>query len=203
LRGSGRIIASRQRFYLVHSCRKLQASRGLLNGDRAMNSKTVQSATTVLSIYDGRHCIGFVLPRGKVGFEARGRDEQARVCSPHSKTPWPRSPPLGTRMTGRTPLPNRRAAETSQYPSDETGGDETGGPHPATVRPLSLPRQEISRVRRFLSRRSTLADFGPRYRTTQAVVERRLSADSDQRQSAADARVAEAAAQYRRHQQMA
>ena len=43
-----------------------------------MNSKTVQSATTVLSIYDGRHCIGFVLPRGKVGFEALGRDEQSK-----------------------------------------------------------------------------------------------------------------------------
>jgi hypothetical protein len=47
-----------------------------------MNSKTVPSATAVLSIYDGRHCIGFVLPRGKVGFEAFTSGERSRGLFP-------------------------------------------------------------------------------------------------------------------------
>jgi hypothetical protein len=34
-----------------------------------MNSKA-DCKTTLLSVYDGRVCIGFVLPRGKLGFEA-------------------------------------------------------------------------------------------------------------------------------------
>ena len=42
-----------------------------------MNPKTF-STTALLSVYNGRHCVGFVLPRGKVGFEAFGRDEQSR-----------------------------------------------------------------------------------------------------------------------------
>jgi hypothetical protein len=47
-----------------------------------MNSKTVPSATAMLSVYDGRHCIGFVLPRCKVGFEAFDRDERSRGLFP-------------------------------------------------------------------------------------------------------------------------
>jgi hypothetical protein len=34
-----------------------------------MNSKA-DCKTTLLSVYDGRVCIGFVLPRGRLGFEA-------------------------------------------------------------------------------------------------------------------------------------
>jgi hypothetical protein len=42
-----------------------------------MNPKNF-SATALLSVYDGQHCIGFILPRGKAGFEAFGRDEQSK-----------------------------------------------------------------------------------------------------------------------------
>jgi hypothetical protein len=28
-------------------------------------------------VYDGRDCVGFILSRGKLGFEAMGRDEQS------------------------------------------------------------------------------------------------------------------------------
>jgi hypothetical protein len=41
-----------------------------------MNPKTFSTAT-LLSVYDGRHCVGFVLPRGKVGFEAFDHNEQS------------------------------------------------------------------------------------------------------------------------------
>jgi hypothetical protein len=41
-----------------------------------MNSKILSTAT-LLSVYDDRHCIGFVLSRGKAGFEAFGYDEQS------------------------------------------------------------------------------------------------------------------------------
>jgi hypothetical protein len=36
------------------------------------------TTTALLSIYDGRHCVGFVLSRGKLSFEAFDRDEQSR-----------------------------------------------------------------------------------------------------------------------------
>jgi hypothetical protein len=36
------------------------------------------STTALLSVYDGRHCLGFVLPRGKLGFEAFDCDEQSK-----------------------------------------------------------------------------------------------------------------------------
>jgi hypothetical protein len=39
---------------------------------------TTPSATALLAIYDGRDRIGFVLSRGKLGFELFGRDEQSR-----------------------------------------------------------------------------------------------------------------------------
>jgi hypothetical protein len=38
-----------------------------------MNSRNL-STTALLSVYDGRLCIGFVLPRGKLGFEAFDRN---------------------------------------------------------------------------------------------------------------------------------
>jgi hypothetical protein len=41
-----------------------------------MNPKTF-STNTPLSVYDGRQCIGFILPGGKVGFEAFDYDEQS------------------------------------------------------------------------------------------------------------------------------
>ena len=28
-------------------------------------------------VYDGRHCLGFILARGKLGFEAMARDERS------------------------------------------------------------------------------------------------------------------------------
>jgi hypothetical protein len=43
--------------------------------DSKRNSHVATAAR--LSIYDGQQCIGFVLPRGKVGFEAFDRDEQS------------------------------------------------------------------------------------------------------------------------------
>jgi hypothetical protein len=33
--------------------------------------------TPMVSVYDGRECVGFVLARGKLGFEALDRDEHA------------------------------------------------------------------------------------------------------------------------------
>jgi hypothetical protein len=33
------------------------------------------SPTSLLSVYDGRQCIGFVMGRGKRGFEARSADD--------------------------------------------------------------------------------------------------------------------------------
>src|SRR5262249_15137663 len=41
-----------------------------------MNSKSNRT-TTLLSVYDGRICIGFVLPRGKLGWEAFDADENS------------------------------------------------------------------------------------------------------------------------------
>ena len=38
--------------------------------------KNILAATGLLSVYDGRHCVGFVLPRGKVGFEAFDADQR-------------------------------------------------------------------------------------------------------------------------------
>jgi hypothetical protein len=35
------------------------------------------TAPTMLSVYDGRDCIGFILSRGKIGFEALDRDEHS------------------------------------------------------------------------------------------------------------------------------
>jgi hypothetical protein len=45
-----------------------------------MISTTFPSAAAVLSIYDGQHCVGFILPRGKVGFEAFDYDEPLCLC---------------------------------------------------------------------------------------------------------------------------
>jgi hypothetical protein len=33
--------------------------------------------TSMLSVYDGQRCVGFVMNRGRQGFEAIGKDEQS------------------------------------------------------------------------------------------------------------------------------
>jgi hypothetical protein len=48
---------------------------------------TFLSAAAVLSIYDGRRCIGFILPRGKVGFEAFDYGEPVCVRAPCGALP--------------------------------------------------------------------------------------------------------------------
>jgi len=35
------------------------------------------SITPLVSVYDGRDCLGFILARGKLGFEALDRDERS------------------------------------------------------------------------------------------------------------------------------
>jgi chitinase len=40
-----------------------------------MPSKTISSTTAILSVYDGRFCVGFILARGRDGFEAFNADE--------------------------------------------------------------------------------------------------------------------------------
>jgi hypothetical protein len=36
-------------------------------------------------VYDGRHCLGFILARGKSGFEALDRDEQSLGLFPSQR----------------------------------------------------------------------------------------------------------------------
>jgi hypothetical protein len=43
-----------------------------------MNNSNPTTSKRLLSVYGGRECIGFVLPRAKVGFEAFDRDERSR-----------------------------------------------------------------------------------------------------------------------------
>jgi hypothetical protein len=38
---------------------------------------TARSATTPISVYDGRACLGFILARGRAGFEAFDREERS------------------------------------------------------------------------------------------------------------------------------
>jgi hypothetical protein len=40
------------------------------------------SAAQLISVYDGRSCIGFVVPRGKTGFEAFNANELSRGLYP-------------------------------------------------------------------------------------------------------------------------
>jgi hypothetical protein len=47
-----------------------------------MNSKPNSSATSLLWLYDGRRLVGFVLARGRAGFEAFDRNEQSRGLYP-------------------------------------------------------------------------------------------------------------------------
>jgi hypothetical protein len=42
--------------------------------------------TPILSIYNGHHCLGFVLARGQVGFEAFDRDERSLGIFPAQET---------------------------------------------------------------------------------------------------------------------
>jgi hypothetical protein len=41
--------------------------------------------TGMLSVYDGRQCIGFVLPRGRQGFEAARADDQSLGIFPDKR----------------------------------------------------------------------------------------------------------------------
>jgi hypothetical protein len=66
---------------------------------RAVNRLRRHERPHDLSAYDGSHCLGFVLARGKVGFEAFDRDERSLGVVPtqekaigalHAEvTPWP------------------------------------------------------------------------------------------------------------------
>jgi hypothetical protein len=40
--------------------------------------KTIRFGSALVTVYDGRYSVGFVLSRGKAGFEAFDRDEQSR-----------------------------------------------------------------------------------------------------------------------------
>jgi hypothetical protein len=46
-------------------------------GDRALTRQ--QHSTPLISIYDGRACVGFVLARGPRGFEAFGSDAETSL----------------------------------------------------------------------------------------------------------------------------
>jgi len=43
-----------------------------------MTSTRAQERPAMLSVYDGRHCVGFILARGREGFEAFGSDAKSR-----------------------------------------------------------------------------------------------------------------------------
>jgi hypothetical protein len=51
-------------------------------GSRNTKQKISSSTSALLSVYDGRHCAGFVLPRGKVGFEAFDHNDRSRGLYP-------------------------------------------------------------------------------------------------------------------------
>jgi hypothetical protein len=52
----------------------------------------MSSAPSPLSyVYDGRECLGFILARGKLGFEAVDRDERSLGRSKHSAKRQPQS----------------------------------------------------------------------------------------------------------------
>jgi hypothetical protein len=42
-----------------------------------MTTTTTKQASPLASVYDGRDCIGFILSRGKIGFEALDQDERS------------------------------------------------------------------------------------------------------------------------------
>jgi hypothetical protein len=41
--------------------------------------------TPLVSVYDGRECVGFILARGKLGFEAIDRDERSLGTYRHQR----------------------------------------------------------------------------------------------------------------------
>jgi hypothetical protein len=49
-----------------------------------MNPKTFSTAA-LLSVYDGRHCVGFVLSHGKAGFEIFDQDERSCGLFPNQQ----------------------------------------------------------------------------------------------------------------------
>jgi hypothetical protein len=75
----------------------------------------VDGRPRTLAVNDGRRCVGFILPRGKTGFEAFDRDERSRGLFPTQQDAncralhhWGRS------MSARAQLPNRRAANSTE-----------------------------------------------------------------------------------------
>jgi hypothetical protein len=42
---------------------------------RQEDARTERTAAPLVTVYDGRSCIGFVLARGRAGYEAFGADE--------------------------------------------------------------------------------------------------------------------------------
>jgi hypothetical protein len=46
---------------------------------------TAASSVSMLSVYDGRECIGFILSRGKLGFEAFDSNQQTLGTFPNEK----------------------------------------------------------------------------------------------------------------------
>jgi hypothetical protein len=50
-----------------------------------MNNSNPTPSQRLLSVYSGRECIGFVLPRGKVGFEAFDTDQRSLGIFPNQK----------------------------------------------------------------------------------------------------------------------
>jgi hypothetical protein len=53
--------------------------------DSASDGRTLAATATMLSVYDGRTCIGFLLSRGKLGHEAFDADEHSLGVFPSMK----------------------------------------------------------------------------------------------------------------------
>jgi hypothetical protein len=43
------------------------------------------TSTPVISVYDGRECVGFIIARGRLGFEAFGADQHSLGIFPNQK----------------------------------------------------------------------------------------------------------------------
>jgi hypothetical protein len=42
-----------------------------------MTARPSPAASPLVAVYDGRHCVGHVLARGKLGFESFNRDDRS------------------------------------------------------------------------------------------------------------------------------
>jgi hypothetical protein len=49
------------------------------------DGRTLAATAMLFSVYDGQRCIGFIIARGKLGFEAFDHDERALVVFPSKK----------------------------------------------------------------------------------------------------------------------